>query len=88
MNPVLYISLAGVLACLFFMFGRGGKPLKWTGNILVKLIIGALALFFLNAFGTAVDYHIPINAVTVSVSGLLGIPGVLLLIAIDIFIIS
>ncbi|SFM45670.1 pro-sigmaK processing inhibitor BofA family protein [Salibacterium qingdaonense] len=88
MNPILYISLAGVAACLFFMFGKGGRSMRWTGNLLVKLILGALALFFLNAFGTAVGYHLPINTVTVSVSGLLGIPGILMLIAIDIFIIG
>ncbi|MFZ4453987.1 pro-sigmaK processing inhibitor BofA family protein [Salibacterium aidingense] len=86
MDPILYISLAGIGVCLFFLLGGGKKPIKWAGGILVKLVIGALALFFLNAFGSAVDYHLPINAVTVSVSGLLGIPGILMLVAVDIFI--
>ncbi|RSL29261.1 pro-sigmaK processing inhibitor BofA [Salibacterium salarium] len=86
MDPILYISLAGVGVCLFFLIGGGKKPFKWAGGFLVRLIIGALALFFLNAFGSVLDYHLPINLVTVFVSGILGIPGVLMLVAVDIFI--
>ncbi|RSL29351.1 pro-sigmaK processing inhibitor BofA [Salibacterium salarium] len=87
MDPILYISLAGVGVCLFFLIGGGKKSFKWVGSILVRLIVGALALFFLNAFGSAFDYHLPINLVTVLISGLLGIPGVLMLVAVDLFII-
>jgi len=53
------------------------------GQGAMKLIIGALLLFFLNAFGSFVGYHIPINLVTTSVSGFLGIPGIALLIAVE-----
>ncbi|WP_269758133.1 pro-sigmaK processing inhibitor BofA family protein [Thalassobacillus sp. C254] len=49
-------------------------------------MIGALALFFLNVFGSAVGYHIPLNLFTVSISGLLGIPGVALLVVVDLLI--
>ncbi|WP_158738353.1 pro-sigmaK processing inhibitor BofA family protein [Alteribacillus sp. YIM 98480] len=86
MDPILYISIAGVGVCLFLLLGGGMKAFRWTGGIFVRLIIGALALFFLNAFGSAVGYHLPINAFTVMVSGLLGIPGVVMLVAVDLFI--
>jgi inhibitor of the pro-sigma K processing machinery len=42
----------------------------------MKVMIGALFLFFLNAFGSQYGIHVPINLATSSISGILGIPGV------------
>ncbi|MFB4163683.1 pro-sigmaK processing inhibitor BofA family protein [Alteribacillus sp. JSM 102045] len=86
MDPILYISIAGIGVCLFLLLGGGSKTFRWAGGVFVRLIIGALALFFLNVFGSAVGYHLPINAFTVTVSGLLGVPGVLMLVAVDLLI--
>ncbi|SDI23337.1 inhibitor of the pro-sigma K processing machinery [Alteribacillus persepolensis] len=88
MDPILYISLAGIGVCLFLLLGGNMKPFRWAGSIFVRFIIGALALFFLNVFGSAVGYHLPINAFTVAVSGFLGVPGVVMLVTVDLFILS
>ncbi|MBU8908401.1 pro-sigmaK processing inhibitor BofA family protein [Desertibacillus haloalkaliphilus] len=87
MDPILLVSLLGGLIFLLLVIGAPIKPLRWLGQGAIKLMIGALFLFFLNAFGSMIDYHIPINLVTASVSGFLGIPGVVLLIALEQFII-
>jgi len=63
------------------------KPLKFLGQGIVKVAIGALLLFFLNAFGSNFGIHIPINIVTATISGLLGIPGVAALTVIQIWIV-
>ena len=63
------------------------KPLKFLGQGIVKIAIGALFLFFLNAFGSNFGIHVPINIVTATISGLLGIPGVAALAVIQIWII-
>ncbi len=86
MDPILIVSLVGGLIFLLLVVGAPVKPLHFVGQAAVKLLIGALLLFFLNAFGSLFDYHIPINAVTASVSGFLGIPGILVLVAIEQFI--
>ncbi|WP_078556434.1 pro-sigmaK processing inhibitor BofA family protein [Bacillus alkalicellulosilyticus] len=86
MDPILIVSLVGGLIFLLLIVGAPIKPLRFLGQAAVRLLIGALFLFFLNAFGSLFGYSIPINAVTASVSGFLGIPGVVLLIAIDYFI--
>ncbi|MFV8830431.1 pro-sigmaK processing inhibitor BofA family protein [Alkalihalobacterium sp. APHAB7] len=86
MDPILIVALIGGLIFLLLIVGAPIKPLRFVGQAAVKLMIGALFLFFLNAFGSLIDYHIPINMITASVSGFLGIPGVLLLVAIEQFV--
>lgn len=82
MEPVYVIVMIGGLIVLLLLIGAPLKPIRWIGGAIIKLIIGALCLFFLNLFGTSINLHIPINLVTTSVSGLLGIPGLCALIAI------
>lgn len=86
MDPIIVVSLLGGIIFLLLVLGAPMKPLRIVGQGMIKLIIGALFLFFLNAFGSVFDYQIPINLVTASVSGFLGIPGLVALIAIDLLI--
>lgn len=86
MDPIIIISLLGGLIFLLLIVGAPIKPIRFFGQVAVKLMVGALFLFFLNAFGTLFDYYIPINFITAAISGFLGIPGLLLLIAVEQFI--
>ncbi|MDG5790106.1 pro-sigmaK processing inhibitor BofA family protein [Evansella sp. AB-P1] len=83
MEPVVVLSLLGTLIFVLLILGAPMKPLRWIGQGAIRLLIGALFLFFLNTFGSLVDYSLPINAFTAAVSGFLGIPGVLALILAD-----
>lgn len=71
---------------LLLLIGAPVKPMKLIGQTSVKLVIGALLLFFLNVFGASFGIHVPINLFTAIVSGLLGIFGVASLAAIHVFI--
>lgn len=82
MEPVYVISLIGGLIFLLLIIGAPLKPMRLIGSGVIRLLIGALFLFFLNTFGSVLDIHIPINLVTSAVSGFLGLPGVAALIAI------
>ncbi|WP_088106155.1 pro-sigmaK processing inhibitor BofA family protein [Halalkalibacter urbisdiaboli] len=86
MDPIVIVMLLGGLILMLLIVGAPIKPIRFIGNIGVKLIVGCLLLFFVNAFGSFIDFHIPINGVTAAVSGLLGIPGVALLIVVKFFI--
>ncbi|MCF6139614.1 pro-sigmaK processing inhibitor BofA family protein [Pseudalkalibacillus berkeleyi] len=86
MDPFWVFAIVCGLVILLLVIGAPLKPLRWVGQAAVKLVIGALLLFFLNAFGTAINLHIPINLATASVSGFLGIPGLLALVAIQKFV--
>jgi inhibitor of the pro-sigma K processing machinery len=87
LDPIIVISILCGLFLVMMLIGAPIKPVKFIGQGVVKVLIGALFLFFLNAFGTSYGIYVPINLVTAGVSGLLGIPGVCALIAIETLII-
>ncbi|MBD8071523.1 pro-sigmaK processing inhibitor BofA family protein [Bacillus sp. PS06] len=86
MEPIIVISIVGVLVLLLLLVGAPIKPIRLIGQGVVKIMIGALLLFFLNAFGSTLGLHVPINLVTSTISGLLGLPGLAALVVIERFI--
>ncbi|TCS95434.1 pro-sigmaK processing inhibitor BofA family protein [Hazenella coriacea] len=73
---------AGII--FFMMLNRSiKKPLKWIWMGLLYSAIGALVLFIVNLLGQVMDFHIPINPVTAMITGLLGLPGILYLVAVQ-----
>lgn len=87
MQPIVIIAILAGLVLLFMMGGAPIKPLRFVGQGIIKVLIGALFLFFLNAFGNQFGVHVPINLVTSAVSGLLGIPGLCALVVIETWIV-
>lgn len=83
MEPIVVISVLGSLILLLLFSGSPFKPARLVGQAMVKLLIGALFLFFLNVAGNRYGVHVPINFATSAVSGFLGIPGMLALVAIQ-----
>jgi inhibitor of the pro-sigma K processing machinery len=86
MEPTIILSILGGIIVLLLIVGAPIRPVRWIGQGLVKIMIGALLLFFLNAFGTMFSLHVPINLATSAVSGIFGIPGLLALVVIQKFI--
>ncbi|WP_226582429.1 pro-sigmaK processing inhibitor BofA family protein [Halobacillus litoralis] len=86
MDPVLVILLLAMAIPFLLVIGLPAKPLKWFGQVLTRLIVAVILLFFVNLFGAQFGLHIPINGFTAVVSTVLGIPGVLSLTAIHIWI--
>ncbi|MGM0847357.1 MAG: pro-sigmaK processing inhibitor BofA family protein [Bacillota bacterium] len=87
MSPVIVIAIISSLIVFLLAAGTPFKPLKLVGQLCMKVMIGALFLFFLNAFGGQFGIHVPINLATSSISGILGIPGVVGLTIIQMYII-
>ncbi|MCO7177198.1 pro-sigmaK processing inhibitor BofA family protein [Sporolactobacillus kofuensis] len=83
MNNFMLLIL-GVLALFIVVISIGTSfhPVKWIGKLVIRLVVGAVLLFFLNVIGESFSMHIPINLATTTVSGLLGIPGIAALIVI------
>ncbi|RYL90921.1 pro-sigmaK processing inhibitor BofA [Sporolactobacillus sp. THM7-4] len=65
-----------------FMFGTPIHPVRWLGKLIVRVLVGAFLLFLLNVIGESFSLHVPINLVTAAISGVLGIPGVAVLVLI------
>lgn len=54
-------------------------PIKIIIKLIINGVLGALLLFVVNIIGRFANFVIPINPVSAIVTGLLGIPGVILL---------
>lgn len=66
------------------------KLLAWPVKKIVKLALnvigGILLIFLVNTFGSNIGITIPFNILTALIAGVLGIPGVVLLILLGFFI--
>lgn len=88
LNPIIIVSAISGLIIFLLLAGMPGKALKWVGQAFMKLMIGAIFLFFLNAVGNQFGIFVPINFATSAVSGFLGLPGVAALTMIQLWILG
>lgn len=72
---------AGML--VVYIFGRALLvPLKWMMKLLCNSVIGGAAVIALNLVGEIWGIFVPLNVFTAVVAGVLGIPGIIILIMI------
>ncbi|MBE7039464.1 MAG: pro-sigmaK processing inhibitor BofA [Ruminococcaceae bacterium] len=72
-----YIIAALIAILLFRIFA---KPLKWVVWLSFNSLLGGIGLFLFNTVFSQTGFSIGINVVTSAVCGLLGVPGLILLI--------
>ncbi|SEQ09360.1 pro-sigmaK processing inhibitor BofA family protein [Piscibacillus halophilus] len=87
MDPIVIILAIVAIMVLLLFFGPPFKIVRWTSVGVVKLVIGALFIFFANVFGAMFGLHIPINLITSAIAGFLGLFGVGALVLIHLMII-
>lgn len=76
-------SVIVYIACIIFLFLIGKflvLPLKSIAKLIGNSILGVVLIFIINAIGSIWEFHIGLNIGTAIVTGILGIPGVVLLI--------
>lgn len=83
MEPIYVVSIIVLLVLLLLFIGAPLKPIRYIGQGIIKLLIGAMFLFFLNTLGSQYGIHVPINFMTSAISGFLGIPGLAALVAVQ-----
>lgn len=62
-----------VVVCMFIV------PLKYAVRFLISSLLGGIAIVVINLAGAAVGIHISLNCLTAAATGVLGVPGVLML---------
>ncbi len=62
-----------IVVCMFIV------PLKYAVRLLFNSILGGIAIIVINMIGKAAGIHISLNLLTAAAAGILGIPGVLML---------
>lgn len=83
--PDLTVSIciiAGILLLLLF-FKILAKPIKWILKLLLNALLGLIILVVVNFFGSFVGITVTVGWISALVAGILGIPGVILLILIE-----
>lgn len=74
--------------CLMFIIGKIFiVPIKWILKLVINSILGGILIWIINLIGGIWAFHIGLNAYTAILIGILGVPGVLLLILIKLLII-
>lgn len=74
--------IAGLLILLLF-FKILTKPIKWILKLLLNALLGLIILVVVNYFGAFVGLKITIGWISALVAGILGLPGVVLLLLIE-----
>lgn len=75
------ITFLGVLVVLFIVFKVFSLSMKLFIKLLINAILGAVVLTVFNFFGDALfSFSLDINWLTALITGILGLPGVVLLV--------
>lgn len=84
MNTNIITYLACI--CFLFLFGRIFiVPIKKILKLVLNSIIGGIVIFLINLIGANFGFHIGLNFFTSILVGLLGLPGVVILIILKLF---
>ena len=59
------------------------KPIKWVVKLALHALAGFVCLWLLNTVSGFTGLVLPINAVTVLLSGTLGVPGIVLIVLLE-----
>lgn len=59
------------------------KPVKLLWKLAINSIVGLVLLLLVNYLGAFFEFSLPVNIISVLIAGFLGIPGVLLLICLQ-----
>ena len=60
-------------------------PMKWIFKLALHALTGFICLWLLNSLSGFTGLVLPVNAMTVLVSGTLGVPGIILVILLELF---
>ena len=71
---------AGGILAVILVLSFLTKPSKWIFKIVLNGILGGAMLLIINYVGRSIGFNIPINPINALVAGVLGFPGVILLV--------
>ncbi len=74
------IAYLFVLVLIYVLFRLLYGPLRLTLRLVWRTALGGLIIWVLNLIGNLAGYHIPLNLPTAMTTGLLGVPGLVVVI--------
>ena len=82
------VSFAVALVVIYLIGRAFVLPIKLVGKLLINGVIGGVMLVVINIIGGIFGISIAINPLTALIAGLLGIPGVAMLLLLQIILIT
>jgi inhibitor of the pro-sigma K processing machinery len=79
------LGLAAVGVAVYVLIKILATPIKWIFKLLINGVCGFALLFAANFVGGFFDFAIPVNLITCLVAGAFGIPGVIFLVVVILF---
>ena len=83
-STILVYILAVLGICLIAKIFSA--PIKLVMKLLANAIVGAIALIIINWIGGFFAFHIDLNFITALIAGALGVPGIIVLLIIEMII--
>lgn len=80
----ILLLFAAVLFIVLF-FALLSKPIKWIFKLLINAIFGFIILFIVNYLGAYIGLQISVGWLSAIITGVFGVPGIILLILIENF---
>lgn len=82
--PQLFFAVAFILLLILITGSILVRPLRFLMKLVFNSLVGLILLVVFNFIGGFVDFTIPVNLITVLAAGFLGLPGLILLILLQI----
>lgn len=80
MEAKIILSALLLLVLIFAVVRIMHKPIQWTIKLLVNCALGLVAIMVVNYLGSFLGIHLPVNPISVLSVGILGLPGMFLVI--------
>ena len=81
LQTIIYVVI-GVLL-LWLIIKLFSTPIKWALKLLLNALLGFVMLFVFNFLGGFIGLELTVGWLSAIVAGILGIPGIILLLLID-----
>ncbi|TDF92198.1 pro-sigmaK processing inhibitor BofA family protein [Paenibacillus piri] len=78
-------AISGII--LLFTLFRHKYAFNWIGYVCLHVAIAAFLLYIVNLLGPYTRVEVPLNATTVGTVSILGVPGLMLLLALKLWIV-
>ncbi|MBR0208122.1 MAG: pro-sigmaK processing inhibitor BofA family protein [Oscillospiraceae bacterium] len=82
MDFSVIIIIAAIVLAVIIVLRLLAKPIKFIFKMLINTVLGFILLWLINFFGGGIGISLDLSLLNALVVGVLGIPGVLLLLAI------
>lgn len=77
------LIIAAAVVFIILLVKLLSAPIRWIFKLLLNALLGFVVLFIINFFGGFIGLTLGINLVNALIVGILGVPGVILLVLIE-----